>query len=289
MTNVSQLLVGLAAVSVITCSPSSGNGNEDAQRAAETQPTNPKHEKKVAPSDQAIRSVTFAYSNTPGIGSEAGVCRRDPSDVIRVGDTYYVYYTKVVRDALPEKSRHLYPSGYPGTLWYATSTDVGHVWTERGEVLGLGAAHTFDSFGVFTPNILKHGDKYYLYYTGVCPTPTRDDGVFENNSTTDVTALGLAVGDTPAGPFTRNSDKPIMVVSDAPDQFDSYRIDDACLLVRDGKVWLYYKGRARQHGGAGPRHTRMGLAIAEAPAGPYLRQNKGQPVQDSGHEVLIWG
>ena len=41
-------------------------------------------------SDQAITSVTFNYSDARGIGPEPGVCRRDPSDVIPVGDTYYL-------------------------------------------------------------------------------------------------------------------------------------------------------------------------------------------------------
>ena len=52
-----------------------------------------------------------------GIGKEAGVCRRDPSDVIRVGDTWYVWYTRLERGA------PLYPSGYHASVWYATSTD----------------------------------------------------------------------------------------------------------------------------------------------------------------------
>lgn len=242
----------------------------------------------LTPPDQAISSVTFTYSDAPGIGLEAGVCRRDPSDVIRVGDTYYVYYTKVVRDELPKKSRSLYPSGYPGTVWYATSNDEGRTWTEIGEALAAGPDGAFDSFGVFTPNILKQGGRYFLYYTGVRPTPTRDDGVFENNSTNDFTAIGLAVSDSPSGPFARIGNQPIMEVSDRRDQFDSYRIDDACLLVHDGKVWLYYKGRALRYGTAGPRHTQMGVAVAAAPAGRYVRQNGGRPVQNSGHEVLIW-
>ena len=239
-------------------------------------------------SDQAITSVTFNYSDARGIGPEPGVCRRDPSDVISVGDTYYLYYTKVVRDALPKMFRRLYPSGYPGTVWYAASSDEGRTWTERGQALGLGSDEAFDSFGVFTPNILRHGGKYYLYYTGVRPTPTRDDGVFENNNTSDITALGLAVADAPTGPFRRVSDKPILEVSNERERFDSYRVDDACLLVRGDQVWLYYKGRSRRPGGGGPGRTCMGLAIATSPAGPYVRQNDGNPLQDSGHEVMIW-
>ena len=47
---------------------------------------------------------------------------------------------------------------------------------------------------------------------------------------------------------------------------------------------LYYKGRQR---GLAPNQTRMGLAIASRPEGPYTRY-QGNPVLDSGHEVCVW-
>ena len=40
-------------------------------------------------------NAEFIYDTLPGIGYEAGCTRRDPSDVIKVGDTCYVYYTKI--------------------------------------------------------------------------------------------------------------------------------------------------------------------------------------------------
>lgn len=235
-----------------------------------------------------IRGLSFTYRKAEGLGHEPGVIRRDPSDVIRVGDTYYVYYSKVVKADLPANKLHLGGSGYPATIWYANSTD-GWKWTERGEAVGLGNDGAWDSFGVFTPNVLKHGGKYWLYYTGVCPTPGRTDGKFENNATSDYTAIGVAVGDTPAGPFQRVSDQPVLTVGQRREAFDSYRVDDACLQLRDGKVWLYYKGRSISKGHAGPRHTQMGVAAGDGPAGPFTRLHGGQAVQDSGHEVQIWG
>jgi len=96
---------------------------------------------------QLPKTVTFTYQAAENLGQEPGVCRRDPSDVIRVGETYYVWYTKVVESA------PLYPSGYNGTVWYATSDDDGHTWQERGMAVDCSITG-FDSFGVFTPNIL---------------------------------------------------------------------------------------------------------------------------------------
>jgi hypothetical protein len=90
-------------------------------------------------------------------------------------------------------------------VWYAVSKDEGRTWDEQGQALGLGEPRTFDSFGVFTPNILAYEGKYWLYYTGVRPTPGRA-GVFENNSTNDPTAIGVAVADHPGGPFVKQND-----------------------------------------------------------------------------------
>lgn len=220
--------------------------------------------------------ISFSYDEVKGIGHEKGCTRRDPSDVIKAGNTCYVYYTKVYGRA----------PGYWGSLWYATSTDAGYTWKEQGEILGLGKKGTFDSQATFTPNILYAEGKYWLYYTGVKPTPGNEKGEFENNSTTDITALGLAVADSPDGPFFRLSDDPILVISPEPEKFDSYRIDDASLLYRNNLYWLYYKGRSRVHGQGGPAHTQMGVAYSSSPGGPFLKL--GRPILTGSHEVMIW-
>ncbi|MFT7031599.1 MAG: beta-xylosidase [Cyclobacteriaceae bacterium] len=220
--------------------------------------------------------MEFKYDTLPNIGSEKGCTRRDPSDIIKVGDTYYVYYTKIYGRS----------PGYWGSLWYATSTDEGYTWKEQGEILGLGKEDTFDSQATFTPNILYANKNYYLYYTGVKPTPGNESGEFENNYTTDITAIGLAVSKSPDGPFARISNEPILKVSVEPEKFDSYRVDDAVLMYRNGLYWLYHKGRSRGHGGGGPRHTEMGVAFSKYPEGPFTKFD--EPILGGSHEVMLW-
>ena len=241
----------------------------------------------------------FRYQEARGIGREEGVTRRDPSDIIKVGDTYYVWYTKVEHNTLPFEFQRLRISGYVGTIWYATSTDEGRTWKEQAMALGRGHEGEYDSFAVFTPNIVRFGDKYYLYYTGVRPTKEKKF-YFDNNSVDDFTAIGLAVSDVPDGPFRRIARNPILTVSAASKDrkirspFDSYRVDDAALLVcdhdRDGDLdlWLYYKGRNIDDGRSGPAKTCMGLAIADTPEGEYVRVNEGRPILTGSHEVIIW-
>lgn len=225
-----------------------------------------------------VPQATIRYSPAQGLSPEPGVMRRDPSDVINVRkywhqgnqlkrrDTYYVWYTK-----------SYVSHGYDATIWYATSND-GHVWTEQGEALPRGAEGQWDAQSVFTPNILKVKRKYYLFYTGV-PKPFHNEG----NEVTK-SAIGVAVADAPSGPWRKLANNPILVCSEDPARFDSMRVDDACLLVRGGKYWLYYKGRQWNNT---PAHTMMGVALAEHPEGPYTKVGDG-PVVRGGHEVLVW-
>lgn len=55
---------------------------------------------------------TFVYQDITGIGFEKNMTRRDPSDVIKVGESYYVWYTKVDQSKLPQKFQPLRTSGY---------------------------------------------------------------------------------------------------------------------------------------------------------------------------------
>jgi hypothetical protein len=204
----------------------------------------------------------FSYSEAVGLGYEEGMTRRDPSDVIEVGSLYYVWYTKTDRGH----------SGYDATVWYASSPD-GRAWTERGEALPRGAPGAWDEQSVFTPGILVAGGRYYLFYTSV-------EKPFSEQAKT---AIGLAIAGSPDGPWTRFAGNPVLATGE-PGEWDSHRVDDSCLLIREGRYWLYYKGRQM---GLSPRETKMGVAIGERPEGPYVK-SPANPIIRSGHEVLAW-
>ena len=223
------------------------------------------------------KDISFSYQDITGIGIDSLYNRRDNSDVIKVDDTYYVWYSRMDSPIT---------AGYWATIWYATSKDEGYTWQEQGMALGLGDQGQFDSYSVFTPNILAFKGKYYLYYTAVKPTPGNVKNEFENNSTTDFTAIGVAVSDSPDGPFMRIENNPVLEVSSTPEDFDSYRVDDASMLVKDGKIWMYYKGRSIVDGKRGPGLTEMSVAVADSPEGPFIKHEGS--LLDRSHEVLIW-
>ena len=207
-----------------------------------------------------VVEVEYKTSAAERLGPEEGVMRRDPSDIIKVGDLYHVWYTKGAQN-----------SGYDATIWYATSAD-GHTWTEQGEALARGPQGSWSEQSVFTPNILVARGRYWLFYTGV-PKP-----FFNQGPRITKTAIGVAVSDSPSGPWNTFQGNPILKASEDPRDFDSMRVDDACLIVRDGKYWLYYKGRQWDNT---PRNTKLGVAIADRPEGPYVK-HASNPIVPGG-------
>ena len=139
-------------------------------------------------------TLTVTHSVLEGIGAEPGVMRRDPSDVIKVEDLFYVWYSK----------GKISP-GYDSTVWYATSED-GHKWTEKGMALQKGEPGTWEGASVFTPNILVAQGRYWLFYTGT----SRD---FHKKPFNPDSKIGIAVSDSPDGPWERLASNPALTNS----------------------------------------------------------------------------
>lgn len=225
---------------------------------------------------------------------EKGVIRRDPSAVLNIDGTFYVWYTKGEGETAGFGSGDPSKKVFPWDLtevWYATSKD-GWDWQEQGLAVGRGPKGSFDDRAVFTPEICAQGGKYYLIYQVVkYPYLVR----VKNQ-------VGMAVADTPNGPWEKLP-APILSPADNGEwlgdeddrfkvvkkgDFDSHKVHDPCLLFYRGKYYLYYKGeRMGEEMYFGGREIKWGVAIADQPTGPYIK-SKYNPVTNSGHEVCVW-
>lgn len=240
----------------------------------------------------------FAYTGVTGIGFEEGIHRRDPTSVIKVGELFYVYYTKssgvyLGRSHAGDPSLKRFPWDQ-ADIWYATSVD-GVNWVEKGCAVSRGTKGSFDDRTVCTPDVLAHNEKYYLVYQ------TQAYGISYTGITENV---GMAVADSPEGPFVK-VDKPIIEPMKGGRWFedeDSYNTGyfwgvthDPMLMFYQDKFWLYYKGGVRRPEAATPEmrlyyagpDTRWGVAHSDTPEGPYLH-SEYNPVTNSGHETLLW-
>jgi predicted GH43/DUF377 family glycosyl hydrolase len=199
-----------------------------------------------------------------GIGyGDAEHSFQDPSNVIKVGDTYYVWVSWRPINV------HLYNS----EIHYAISKD-GKTWELKGESLGKGAQGSWDEWGVLTPYVAEADGRFYMFYTGSDRNKLKGSG----------NSIGLAVADNPDGPWTRVSDRPVLEPSTDPKAWDHNIVDDAHVIKRDGKFWMYYKGHP------GNKHwtlTQQGVAFSDKIEGPYKKYD-GNPVIKSGHCTTVW-
>lgn len=225
---------------------------------------------------------------------EEGVVRRDPSAMIFENGNYYVWYSKSTGPT----------DGFAGDIendkvfpwdrcdiWYATSED-GWTWKEEGMAVGRGEKGAYDDRSVFTVEIMKHEDMYYLTYQ----TVKSPYNVRVKNQ------IGLAWSDSPDGPWTK-SEEPILSPADngvwkgeeqdrfaveKKGDFDSHKVHDPCILPYEGKFYLYYKGEQMgEEITFGGRQIRHGVAIADHPKGPYIK-SPYNPISNSGHEICVW-
>ncbi len=239
--------------------------------------------------------TSFRQSDLKGVFAfEKGVVRRDPSAVIKVANSYYVYYTKSVGDSYgfhsgdAEKKVFLWDKS---EVWCASSVD-GETWKDEGLAVGRGTPGSYDDRAVFTPEVLAHEEKYYLVYQTV-------KAPYVNRVKNEV---GMAIADSPLGPW-KKLPAPILKPSEngqwlgdednrfkvtEKGDFDSQKVHDPCLMFFNNKFYLYYKGeRMGEEHFLGGREIKWGVAIADKPEGPY-KKSPFNPVTNSGHEVCVW-
>ena len=210
-----------------------------------------------------LKRPNYRVRDLEGIGYDRRYERQDPSNVIKVGATFYAWYT--------HRKPGVHP--YASTIHYATSQD-GTDWEDKGQALGKGSKGEWDSYGVITPYVAALDGTYYLFYTGT------DDHPFGGEKT--LRHIGIAVADDPDGPWKKLHRNPVL--SPGKNTWDGLLVDDAHLIVRGGKYWLYYKGRKPHQP---PHDSSWGLAIADKPTGPYEKHDEN-PLLHPAHTVCVW-
>jgi GH43 family beta-xylosidase len=128
----------------------------------------------------------------------------DPN-IVRFGDTYYIYPTT---DGF---------ANWSGTQFKAySSKDLVH-WTDHGVILDLGPDISWTNSRAWAPTMTAKNGKYYFYYSA--------DG-----------NIGVAVSDSPTGPFKDPLGKPLI----ARGAYSGQMIDPAVFTDDDGQSYLYW-------------------------------------------------
>ena len=138
----------------------------------------------------------------------------DPAPMTH-GDTVYLYTSHDEDDA----------TGFKMFNWMCYSTKDMVNWTDHGIIGGVVEPYkTFkwaDGVNAWAPQCIERNGKFYLF----CPFP------YKGNM-----AIGVAVADNPAGPFTDAIGKPLISRGNGGDYDPTIFIDD------DGQAYLYWGG-----------------------------------------------
>ncbi len=247
-------------------------------------------------------NTQFKFTKLEGFEFDKGIERYYPSSVIKVDDTYYMWYSK------PKPHTEVVgPNEATDSLrafhwdlcevWYATSTD-GYAWEEQGIAIHRGKAGRYNHRSVFNPDILVVNGKYYLAYQAAGSIKdARWSKQFRTSGDFVPNVIGMSVANSPNGPW-KALDKPILKPGPEQDAWDGEVIHEPTFFVKGGQYFLYYKSHGRlpwtpniSSGEFNKAHADVplatGVAIANHPEGPYIK-SKYNPVLMGGHGSMVW-
>jgi lysophospholipase L1-like esterase len=213
-------------------------------------------------------------------------------------DGYWVWCGSVTKG--DDGKYHMFASRWPNSTpfspYWLTNSEIVHAVSstpagpfEFSDVaLPPRGAEFWDGQMTHNPAIRKFGDTYLLYYTGTTykgQRPSATNPVGETDALKleahQGERIGLATSKSPYGPWKR-LDKPILDV--VPNSWEQYLVSNAApLILKDGRVMLYYKGVEKL------RVNAIGLAMADCPTCEYKRSsnlplNMGMGAEDP----FIW-
>jgi hypothetical protein len=128
----------------------------------------------------------------------------------------------------------------------------------------------WDGMNTHNPTVHFFNGKYYLYYTGNTGDDNNVVGQL-NFSHRNNQRLGVAVADSPYGPWKR-FDKPVIDVSadsTAPDAL--MMANPSITQMKDGRYLMIYKGVAKKNPGIFGGPVVHLCAIAKSPLGPFKK------------------
>ncbi|MFN0256691.1 glycoside hydrolase family 43 protein [Pedobacter ureilyticus] len=145
---------------------------------------------------------------------------------VRFGDPYILYDKK-------SATYYMYGTGGGAKNGFSTysSTDLVN-WKNEGQVYFGNTANTWGIGAFWAPEVYAANGKYYMFYSAQSKfNPTNELENFK---------IGVAVADSPKGPFKDISDKPLFE--------PGYPVIDANVLFDDdGRAYLYYSRCCYKH------------------------------------------
>jgi len=206
-----------------------------------------------------------------------------PETARMMNPDYFIWCGTMVKD--DAGTYHLFYSRWKKELGFnswVTHSEVAHAtsdapfgpFTHRDVALPARGAEYWDGLCTHNPTVHRFGNKYYLYYMG-----NTGDGVPSPHNSLNFThrnnqRIGVAVADTPDGPWQR-LDQPLIDVSADSLAADALMTSNPAITqCPDGSYLMIYKavGKRRPLPFGGPVvHL---TATSDSPTGPFRKQMK---------------
>ncbi|OXA90059.1 hypothetical protein B0A66_13740 [Flavobacterium hercynium] len=154
---------------------------------------------------------------------------------------------------------YIYTTAIYGTQFHAYSSNDLTNWHDEGLIFDLFPDSPWAQYNGWAPAVVFRNNKYYFYYTAE-------------------TKIGLAVGNTPIGPFT-DIGAPLI----ATDPYTDDIIDANVFIDDDGQAYIYYGGSGKSRMVVRKLNADM-ISLATGPTditpqnyteGPYMVKRKG--------------
>ncbi|MBR5729900.1 MAG: family 43 glycosylhydrolase [Prevotella sp.] len=167
------------------------------------------------------QTVTFQNEGNPLIRS---CYTADPAPVVFDGRLYlYTGHDECFEDSVGYEGLY----GFNLTNWLCFSSSDMQTWTEHGVVLSP-ADFSWASGEAWAAQVVEKDGKYWYYVSTQCADP-------------NCKSIGVAVADTPTGPFKDAIGKPLIVDSMTPNAHPLgwwNDIDPTVFIDDDGTAWL---------------------------------------------------
>lgn len=236
--------------------------------------------KKVLAGILCLISVSSAFSQHKNQAENYSIVLKpvDQKSVLK-SDDYYIWGASPIKGE--DGLYHLYYSRWKkeyGFLAWVTHSEVAHAVSEKKEgpyrfndlALPARGAKFWDGLNTHNPTIHFFEGKYYLYYTGNTGDgrnmKTELNPIHRNNQ-----RIGVAVSDSPYGPWKR-MDAPIIDVSADSTAHDSKMMANPSITqTPDGKYLMVYKAVSKRKGGVWGGPVVHLCAISDSPVGPFKK------------------
>ena len=175
---------------------------------------------------------------------------------------------------------HVYYSTWPHDGHWLINSKIEHAvadhpegpYVPQGTILE-GRPGFWDANTIHNPNIQKVDGKYVLMYIG--NDTTKQDNWRTKAKAANTQRVGMAIADSPYGPWKR-FDKPIIDVAADSMAWDGYcTVNPSLMKHPNGEYWVYYRAWDRRN----DDRRKTGVAMAKSLEGPYIKY-KGNPIID---------